>query len=587
MKILEEKIADIYRCLEILQNIKDNPLIPQPIVTEQKLGCLVDGFEKSFRKHLLIGEIPAWAEKLHDYLIDWHELIAAEDEEVIESVLNDSDYETLYLNKNGKRVTEFAEHLIHDSLFLKRLEMIARILSAMAESGLHIIRIQANWFSFYNDRIYARWNSLEKNTIKSDQNMIEAYELGWMHPGLRKREIPKNYPLIAAVNHTFAYLILYTLTELPPPHSAIDFQIQIDRFRAYNPSLSPFFRKFFRNWLSGEISNSKTPLDCYRDFEIITTEINVRRQMTYQKGHIEYQGDSVFGRNKQNNENEDNIIVLKGLPLTHALVGVSDGVSTATLGSGWLAGAMIKKMFQIHEEEWCKAVMALPETQSEPEKWKTSAVAFLNHVFETVHLAVVEEINHFAKIRNADAIHSEAPMSSTLTLALLEGNRCVIAHWGDSRIYLVNHHGLTRLTEDHNQQLNELVQSRKSGKPFRSQREGSLHLTRTIGACSINQKTKSYSAIPVDKQPVAINTVFLKDGEFVLICSDGLLSGLSIDSEAGKEEKIMPVFKEYKEKGCREIAFHLVRNSDDDRGDDNITAMVLRYNSNKPAAPKN
>jgi len=475
VKILESRIDEIYRRLDILKTIETNPLIPIPVVTQEKLEHLADELEACFRKSLPIGEIPSWADALKNKLIDWHEVVAQEDASVLKSVLNTSDYENLYLIMNKQERSLFAKNLPQNHRFLQHLGLIAQVLTTLSEADRYIIRICPQWFTLYQDRVYCQWKEIEKNSISSEQTMLNAYELGWMHPALRRRDIPDDFELITAVTHTFAYLLLYTLTELPPPHSLGDLQIQIDRFRAYNSSLTPLLRQFFRDWLLSDLSETKsnTPTDCWHNFENRLADINERHQLFWQKGTVECQGDSVRGRNKRNYNNEDNILILEGLPPTHAFAGVADGVSTATIGSGWLASATIKKTFEMCKNQWLQTILALPDPGSEPGNWEKEAAIFFNHVFESVHHAVTEEINRFADIEKSAESRAATTMSSTLIIALIAGNRAVVGHWGDSRAFLVANTGLIRLTEDHNNQLNWLIQSAKSKKPFRDRREKS------------------------------------------------------------------------------------------------------------------
>ena len=576
MDELKSKCNALARRLSMLADLPENPWMPTFDMTPEMIKDIEAGLERGFRESLPLGHVPAWAAPLKaDVLVDWHDALAEDDPEALAQNLSDGDYAACYLRRKEPAPALSGPGLAEDPLFLKRLESMAQLLTQMVESGECVVRVRPEWFWFHGDRIWANWDLLDKNRVSPDTGFIQSYETGWMHPGLRKREIPKGFSLETAASHSFAYLILFTLTRMPPARTLSDFAVQVDRFRAYNPELSPLLRPFFRKWLLGK-QQEGTPLDCWLDLDRRLSDIRKRRRL-FLEGTVEIGGDSAFGRNKRKNDNEDILLFLDGLSSDRTLAGVADGVSTASIGSGWAASATIKKAFQFHESAWGRAIGDLPAPYLSPDDWETGARAFLNDVFTTVHQAVTSEINQFAAMAGGDAPPSGSTMSSTLALVLCAGNQVMAAHWGDSRVYLVAEDGLVRLTEDHNRQLQTLAQGRGAGKPFKTDPEKDGHLIRAVGACRWSDDAKRYDALSLDQQPVAVNTAAMKDGEGLIVCSDGLLSGLSGADEEEKEVRIGSIFQQYKHKGPREVARRLVRAADEDQGDDNISVVAAIF----------
>ncbi|MFP4309862.1 MAG: PP2C family protein-serine/threonine phosphatase [Thermodesulfobacteriota bacterium] len=526
-------------------------------------------------------------------MIDWRELSRRDDPELFHQVLTGKDFQERYFEMDPKERVGWIERLPRDDAFSRQLEGIARLLTLWMETGGYILRIRPEWFLLHEGRIWPRWDLLEKHKTSPSDRMISGFEVGWMHPALRKRQIPAGFPMENAVTHSFAYLILAALTRLPPSRTAKDFHVQLDRFRAYAPELSPLFRTFFRKWLGEDDSpaTSRTPAECWEDWKEAIAAVRTRGKIPIRKGVWEITGDSVFGRNKRKNENEDAVLMMDGPSDGICLAGVADGVSTANIGNGWLASSAIKREFQMNAPEWLRNLAdfsKMKKLENGFQDWPAMAAAFLNRFFEAVHRSVVSETNKLADSASRDAISSPIPMSSTLVLALAADNRITVGHWGDSRAYLVAAEGIVRLTEDHNQQLHRLIRRPNPNTPFSiGESKSDAKLVRTVGACRPSKDgDRLFSPVPMAEQPVAINQIVLDDGEGILLCSDGLVDGFSGSTETEKEEKIFTILKELEEENGRRILLRLVRAADDDQGNDNISAVYMRFRKSEEAEEK-
>lgn len=100
-------------------------------------------------------------------------------------------------------------------------------------------------------------------------------------------------------------------------------------------------------------------------------------------------------------------------------------------------------------------------------------------------------------------------MGTTLTAAWLCKKRLIIAHVGDSRLYVINQKGICQLTQDHSY-VGRLVRDRliteeqARTNPYRNYIDRALGLEETVEIQFIE-----YS---------------LQKGDIILICSDGLSS---------------------------------------------------------------
>ncbi|HET7236098.1 MAG TPA: Stp1/IreP family PP2C-type Ser/Thr phosphatase [Actinomycetota bacterium] len=148
---------------------------------------------------------------------------------------------------------------------------------------------------------------------------------------------------------------------------------------------------------------------------------------------------------------------------------------------------------------------------------------------------------------------SVAGMGTTLTAALVEGDRVHLAHVGDSRAYLFRDGELTMLTEDHTLvhrmvMEGEITEAEAETHPHRS------ILTRALGV-DMN--------VQVDEHDVQV-----ADGDRLLLCSDGLTGMVS-------DDRIREILASAPDP--QEAVDALVRVANRAGGVDNITAVLLDF----------
>src|SRR6266508_3835459 len=145
-----------------------------------------------------------------------------------------------------------------------------------------------------------------------------------------------------------------------------------------------------------------------------------------------------------------------------------------------------------------------------------------------------------------------AGMGTTLTAALVEGDRVRLAHVGDSRAYLLRNGKVRLVTEG------EISQEEAETHPQRSV------LTRAVGVDTV---------VDVDD-----DTVQILPGDRLLLCTDGLTSMVS-------EEVIEEVLRDVPDP--QEAAQRLVRMANEAGGMDNTTVVVLDFSDDDTAARPN
>jgi len=141
-------------------------------------------------------------------------------------------------------------------------------------------------------------------------------------------------------------------------------------------------------------------------------------------------------------------------------------------------------------------------------------------------------------------------MACTIVLLLVLGPHAVVAHAGDSRVYLVRQGEIYQLTEDHTAANEQLKKGLITPEQARRSRHGSL-ITRAVGG---------------QEQFLAVDTLFIElmSHDKFLLCSDGLTSYLD-----GPE-----LLKRFMGSAPEKLPQQLVDVANERGGHDNITAVI-------------
>ncbi|MEP7341203.1 MAG: protein phosphatase 2C domain-containing protein [Acidobacteriota bacterium] len=182
--------------------------------------------------------------------------------------------------------------------------------------------------------------------------------------------------------------------------------------------------------------------------------------------------------------NEDNLLALpeQGLFL------VADGVGGRR--GGQTASRTVTEVFE--------KVFNQPQTPAPPEAQMEELRALVASTIELCNQKIYTEAESNADLDG---------MATTLALAAVRGNRAIIAHVGDSRVYRCDAQGLIQLTEDHS----EVVEAVRAGLLTPEQAEHHPRrnvISRAIGADS--------------EVEAEIIEVEIDSSTTLLLCSDGI-----------------------------------------------------------------
>lgn len=174
-----------------------------------------------------------------------------------------------------------------------------------------------------------------------------------------------------------------------------------------------------------------------------------------------------------------------------------------------------------------------------------------------VEVAVQRACSDIYKLATSDA--SKRGMGTTFVCLVVTGNKGIIGHVGDSRIYLVRNGQCHRLTEDHTLIAAQL----KAGTITRDQAASSQYrnvITRAVGI----QESVQVDTLIVDVLP---NDLFM-------LCSDGLHGYLNDDEVATLTASTPP----------KDLPDRFVALANERGGKDNITTVVVACSGDPEAS---
>ena len=169
----------------------------------------------------------------------------------------------------------------------------------------------------------------------------------------------------------------------------------------------------------------------------------------------------------------------------------------------------------------------------------------------------VEALNHGIaeanrEIYEASLEHQElAGMGSTLVAATIEDSTLYVANVGDSRLYLIEREGIRQITRDHSyvEEMVSLGQITRDSLEYKKQKN---YITRAVGIA----KTVEADFFEVG----------LKEGDYILLCSDGLSN--MVDKSAMFRLVLLPGPLESKARA-------LIALANQNGGKDNIAVVLV------------
>lgn len=228
-------------------------------------------------------------------------------------------------------------------------------------------------------------------------------------------------------------------------------------------------------------------------------------------------------------ENQDTFAIAHGAAEGQLIAVVCDGMGGAKAGQ--LASSIAVRSFVEEMEKLLTAEMSLEQ---------------------------IKEVSSFCVSKANAAVHTRASedealrgMGTTLVCAVTCGNQIAICNVGDSRAYKVNEKQIERITRDHSVVEGLIESGNITAEEARTHPNRNL-ITRALGP-DLNTSCDVY-------------TVELRHGEYLLLCSDGLVVTVT-------DEEMHAVI--HAAKDASESLERLLTLSREHGAPDNVTAVLL------------
>jgi serine/threonine protein phosphatase PrpC len=248
---------------------------------------------------------------------------------------------------------------------------------------------------------------------------------------------------------------------------------------------------------------------------------------------------------------------------TWGLFIVADGMGGhlgGELASKWAVRAIRTELLSLFAPKDPGATIKLDSVELEQSLHRTGQTVLLS---ETLERRQDEKIKAAieAAIQRANAVlrdlarnrpEKAADTGSTVTMAVIQGDRAYIANVGDSRTYLFRDRQLRRITTDHSLVASLVAQGQIEPEDIYT------HPQRNVIYRSLGDKPEVTPDIFVET---------LQAGDQLILCSDGLWEMVRDDQLAKIVEKAPDVGE-----ACR----RLVQAANDNGGEDNISVIVVR-----------
>lgn len=175
--------------------------------------------------------------------------------------------------------------------------------------------------------------------------------------------------------------------------------------------------------------------------------------------------------------------------------------------------------------------------------------------------SIVEKMSTMYKLANADLFNriefneSYRGMGTTLVMASIDNDKLYVGNVGDSRLYHVRG-TITRITHDHTL-AEDFVKAHQIERDSEDYKKYKNQLTRAIGGGS--------------KIRPDFFELDIMEGDYILMCSDGLYNMLS-------DKEIFDIVNK-KEKTLEERADELIAKANENGGKDNIAVLLIYIDS--------
>ncbi|MBF0502857.1 MAG: SpoIIE family protein phosphatase [Candidatus Riflebacteria bacterium] len=466
----------------------------------------------------------------------------------------------------------------YSDVALKPLFSLAELLGFLSQRDPALLFFHPDWFFVATEeRISFDWLRLRKGLKPIGASRPDEFQRAFfrnlMHPELSVSF--KDVQSGRSVGFGFFVFLASVLLDIKISEK-LSFLEKIEKKRVRAGSMNPEIPEYFVKIIE-ESSKDPSQFSIRDNLEkiIVMFRENPLKLNSLPSTDILHDifANSVMGNKKKSRSNEDEVLCESLAPNISFLM-VTDGVSTANLGSGKLAAEEIRRtydlLFKSQFEELAKKLVT-PGSGSDHSSWSSAAEQLMLNFARESHTRVVNLINAELIRNKPDApekiVHT---MSATLVCSMIFGDQAVMLHIGDSPawLYSPSRKRFFRISTD------DTVEQ-ESGYSHQ-EREDAEALTRVIGMCDFDQEKMTFVPADINMKKYEVQ---LAPGDLLFLASDGLHKCIDQPTDPLREAAL----RARVEKSCSgagdmdQICVSLIKLANDEGlGSDNITVSACR-----------
>jgi serine/threonine protein phosphatase PrpC len=461
----------------------------------------------------------------------------------------------------------------------KALRRLAAILDALGRDHGLIALVPSMWRALPSGDWVVNWLALKplfSTPGVSGLSVAQRRHQRELPDVLRLHPFPDGFRPALALRHALARLILGSID--PRIGAAERASAHLDVLRALRPGLAASVPRLLNAALTAPFDEDVADPCATLVGELLDALARPAAQEPRALVHRS-EGDSRRGKAKVG-PNQDVDVCMPDPPAGLSVVGVLDGVSTATLGSGERAAGIAREALLDRFD----LLRADPGAVADPAAWPASVGGWLQETLQAASDAIAEKTLKVAEARKLDPLDAIG-MTCAGGLAVAVGDRAMVATVGD--VYAWRYEAATGQLDQISVPQTEAVRALLSGEVTLDglgSVEGGERLFGVLGRLVADEE----SGAP---RPETINPTFVTctfaPGDALLIASDGLPDSLRADGPFQRAARIAAVLRrELTASGDPKAAVEaLVRAADEEDSVDNITARLLSFGEPLAAAP--
>ena len=480
---------------------------------------------------------------------------------------NFKSFNELFLNSE-KGYKQNCKDMYDDGEFSNKFKILVETITTLTEKKEFIYYLDPKELFFFEDKLVFDQNVYDKLVLKGRNKKLDMqnYDKAFLFPKARKKQSVESRDLDnKGINSLIAYLFFVSLIPENQKIANLKLVNHIKYLHLFNDSLPVELKPLLNDAIKGKIDKPaasffhdikncfKNSVNRYADNRVYDLSVSYYSQKGLKKRY-----------------NEDTVASIKSTNEKSVIMMVADGVSTAEIGNGGMVSAEVLNFFRNREAFLKNELDNLENLSDDFSKWEKESKKVINNVITKVNNSTINKLNNIISEENILRAEEKALMSSTVNIAIVTGNWCVIGWLGDSPAFLSRNNKMIELLNEHNAEQEKFV-SYYNDTDCKFKDDNDAALSRVVPMIKKNNDGKLIADNIEDY--IEFRYFFLKKNDILLMGSDGIIDNMS---GVLLKDKIKEISDVLSSNSKNNYAYEITKKGIS--GVDNITAVVLNIN---------